>query len=211
MFIRHIAPSPGTRSMVGMPRRLHRCYGLGYLHYITSSCYRRRAFLNTARRRTLFLEILEQVRRRYNFVVVGYVVMPEHFHLMISEPEQGNPSTVMQVLKQRFARKVLTEWRKRNQGKPDRLWIEGFSAGHVWQRRFYDFTVWTKAKREEKLHYMHRNPVERGLVLEPEQWAWSSSRHYAHGESGRVLVNQRQHAPMRLRRVVNGERTARAG
>jgi len=61
--------------------------------------------LNTPRRRTWFLEILEQVRRRYTFVVVGYVVMPEHFHLLISEPERGNPSTVMQVLKQRFARK----------------------------------------------------------------------------------------------------------
>src|SRR5437667_4622302 len=81
-----------------MPRRLHRYYGSGYLHFITSSCYQRRPLLNTPRRRTWFLEILEQVRRRYTFVVVGYVVMPEHFHLLISEPERGNPSTVMQVL-----------------------------------------------------------------------------------------------------------------
>src|SRR2546427_478240 len=91
-----------------MPRRLHRYYGSGYLHFITSSCYQRRPLLNTPRRRTWFLEILEQVRRRYTFVVVGYVVMPEHFHLLISEPERGNPSTVMQVLKQRPARSGVT-------------------------------------------------------------------------------------------------------
>jgi hypothetical protein len=78
-----------ARTMLRMPRRLHRCYGLGYLHFITSSCYQRRPLLNTPRRRNLFLEILEQTRQRYNFVVVGYVVLPEHFHLMISEPERG--------------------------------------------------------------------------------------------------------------------------
>jgi putative transposase len=183
--------------MSDMPRRLYRCYGLGYLHYITFSCYQRRAFLN-APRRTLFLEILEEVRIRYNFVVVGYVVMPEHVHLMISEPERGNPSTVMQVLKQRFARNVLTEWRTR---KTARLWDESLLEGHVWQRRFYDFPVWTKDKRIEKLRYMHRNPVKRGLVLKPEQWEWSSYRHYAFGERGRVLVNETQLAPMRVRGV----------
>ena len=95
-----------------MPNRLHRYYGAGYLHFITSSCYQRRPLLASADRRNLFLEILERVRRRYAFVVVGYVVMPEHFHLLISEPERANPSTVMQVLKQRFARTVLREKRQ---------------------------------------------------------------------------------------------------
>jgi len=60
--------------------------------------------VGTAARRNLFLKIMEQVRLRYSFVVVGYVVMPEHVHLLISEPDRGTPSTVMQVLKQRFAR-----------------------------------------------------------------------------------------------------------
>src|SRR5256885_16966976 len=129
-----------------MPRRLHRYYGSGYLHFITSSCYQRRPLLNTPRRRTWFLEILEQVRRRYTFVVVGYVVMPEHFHLLISEPERGNPSTVMQVLNQRFARKVLRDWRKRSERGQNRLWEDALNEGHVWQRRFYDFVVWSEGK-----------------------------------------------------------------
>ncbi len=58
-----------------------------------------------------------------------------------------------------------------------------------WQARFYDFNVWTTKKRVEKLRYMHRNPVQRGLVDSPEQWRWSSYRFYALGEPGRVQVN----------------------
>ena len=86
---------------VVMPSGLHRTYGAHHLHFITCSCYRRLPLLGTARSRDRFLSILEQTRRRYHFVVVGYVVMPEHIHLLISEPEVGTPSTVMQVLKQR--------------------------------------------------------------------------------------------------------------
>jgi len=83
-----------------MPNRLHRYYGAGYLHFITTSCYRRRPLLGSAQNRDLFLEVWEQVRRRHRFVVVGYVVMPEHVHLLFSEPERGDPSVVMQAIKQ---------------------------------------------------------------------------------------------------------------
>ena len=73
-----------------MPKGLRRWYGGGDLHYITCSCYQRKAFLGSAARRDLFLKIFEQVRQKYEFQVVGYVVMPEHFHLLIGEPDDGN-------------------------------------------------------------------------------------------------------------------------
>jgi REP element-mobilizing transposase RayT len=76
----------------------------------------------------------------------------------------------MQVLKQRFARRVLSEFRRREHRDQSRLWQESLDAGHVWQHRFYDFVVHTEKKRIEKLRYIHRNPVKRGLVLEPDQW-----------------------------------------
>lgn len=59
----------------------------------------------------------------------------------------------------------------------------------MWQRRFYEFNLWSGRKRIEKLRYMHRNPVKRGLVLEPGEWEWSSLRSYAYQEVGRVRVN----------------------
>src|SRR5262249_18356291 len=63
---------------------------------------------------------------------------------------------------------------------------------HVWQKRFYDFNVWTDRKRIEKLRYMHCNPVKRGLVSEPDQWEWSSFRTYAYSEQGLVRVNAQE-------------------
>jgi putative transposase len=185
-----------------MTRRLHRYYGAGYLHFITTSCYQRQALLGSQRNRDLFLDVLEQVRRRYHFVVVGYVVMPEHVHVLFSEPERGNLSIVMQILKQGFARKLLRKLRSRSDPRQGNLFSAAVAQGHIWQRRFYDFVVFTEKKRVEKLRYMHRNPVKRELVLEPQQWPWSSFRHYAEEEHyGPVLVNERLKAELRIRRV----------
>ena len=171
-----------------MPSGLHRTYGAHHLHFITCSCYRRLPWLNTARARDRFLSILEQTRVRYRFVVVGYVVMPEHIHLLVSEPEVGTPSTVMQVLKQRTALALLPK-RKRTDPRQRHLFGEEPLRRSFWQARFYDFNVWTTKKRVEKLRYMHRNPVKRGLVESPEQWRWSSYRHYLSEEVGTVSVN----------------------
>src|SRR5947208_14881746 len=121
-----------------MPAGLTRYYGSNDLHFITCSCYQRRPFLDTPKRRDLFLDLLDKTRQRYRFVVAGYVVMPEHFHLLLSEPQIGTPSTVMQVLKQRFSPQISKE-----------------VTPPVWQERFYDFNVWTERKRIEKLRYMH--------------------------------------------------------
>jgi len=184
-----------------MPNRLHRYYGAGYLHFITTSCYQRRRLLGTARSRDLLVEVLESVRRRYRFVVVGYVVMPEHVHLLLGEPERGNPSVVMQALKQGFARRCLGRHRRATDPRQGSLWTAAVEEGRVWQHRFYDFVVFTAKKRAEKLDYIHQNPVKRGLVLAPEQWKWSSYRSYALGERGVVLVNEPQKIRLRVRKV----------
>ena len=172
-----------------MPIGLHRTYGAHHLHFITCSCYRRLPLLGGERSRDRFLAILEQTRERYRFVVVGYVVMPEHIHLLISEPEIGTPSTVMQVLKQRTACALLP---KKRRADPRQRRLFGAEAGRrpFWQARFYDFNVWTAKKRVEKLRYMHRNPVKRGLVSSPEQWPWSSYRFYLFDEAVPVRVNE---------------------
>jgi len=144
--------------------------------------------LGSADARDRFLSVLEQTRRRYRFVVVGYVVMPEHIHLLLTEPEVGNPSTVMQVLKQRTAKALLP--RRRRRDPRQRELFTNQPERSFWQARFYDFNVWSERKRVEKLRYMHRNPVKRGLAESPEQWRWSSYRHYFLGEAGAVQVNE---------------------
>jgi putative transposase len=129
------------------------------------------------------------VPERYRFGIVGYVVMPEHVHTLISEPQIGDPSTVVQAVKLGFVRRVMSgqqnphvSQRTRDMGHPS-------SPNHIWQSRFYDFNVWSQRKEVEKLKYMHRNPVVRGLVEKPEDWLWSSYRSYAYGEDGLVRIN----------------------
>ena len=168
-----------------MPTGLKRYYGERHLHFITTSCHRRQARFATPRRRDCVLRVLEEVRAKFRFLVVGYVVMPEHVHLLISEPEVGDPSQVMQVLKQRVAKRLRPRRRSRAQ-------IDLFPAPphHFWQKRFYDFNVFTARKRIEKLKYMHRNPVKRGLVSSPELWGWSSFRFYYYDEPGCVTMER---------------------
>jgi REP-associated tyrosine transposase len=97
--------------------------------------------------------------------------MPEHIHLLITEPEIGDPSVVMKVLKQGFARRLNRRHRRKSAAQ-QALW--SLPRLPVWQKRFHDFNVWSEQKRIEKLRYMHRNPVRRGLAEKPEQWKWSS-------------------------------------
>ncbi len=87
-----------------MPKGLKRYYGDGHLHFLTFSCYRRLPLLNTLRARNLFVHTLGKIRERYKFLLVGYVVMPNHVHLLISEPKEATPSVVLKVLKQRVSR-----------------------------------------------------------------------------------------------------------
>jgi putative transposase len=123
-----------------MPKNLKRRYGTTKLHFISFSCYRRLAFLRTVRARNAFLIVLNEVRGRYRFVVVGYVVMPEHVHLLIGESTKANPSVVVQVLKQRVSR-------GKSAGRQLSLWRDVGAYSSFWQRRFYDFNVWSRKKR----------------------------------------------------------------
>jgi putative transposase len=173
-----------------MRNPLKRYYGHGDLHFVTFSCYRRRPLLGTVRARDRFVKILDEVRRRHDFRLIGYVVMPEHVHLILSEPAKKTPSKTLQVLKQKVARALLKKRRKTLPGQLS-LRFEDAPAEepHFWQRRFYDFNIWSEKKLREKLEYIHANPVQRRLVLHPKEWPWSSWAHYAKGEERRIRID----------------------
>jgi putative transposase len=152
------------------------------LHFLTFSCYRRRKLLDTPAAREIFECDLERVRRWYGCCIAGYVIMPEHVHLLVGEPERGKLSLVIQMLKQITSRKL----------KP-------CNQPRFWQVRYYDFPVWSEDKTIEKLRYMHRNPVKRGLVPGPEDWKWSSFVHYATGVEGSVEIESQWTARRRER------------
>ena len=151
-----------------MTKGLIRYQQAGGFHFITFSCYHRLPYLRTCAARDLFEQSLETMRIRYEFVVCGYVVMPEHVHLLVNEPKRAILSKAIQALKL----SVSVQRKERP----------------FWQARYYDFNVHNESKRVEKLRYMHRNPVKRGLVSEPQQWLWSSFGHYKTGIAGKVEI-----------------------
>ena len=106
--------------------------------------------------------------------------MPEHVHLLVSEPESGTLAQAMQSLKQGVERRLALR-----------------AKDSFWQERYYDFNTWSEHKFVEKLRYIHRNPVKRGLVAQPEDWPWSSFRHYLTGETGPVEIESQWTARIR--------------
>jgi putative transposase len=160
------------------------------VHFLTFSCYRRQPLLGTSRAWNAFVRALGQMRTRYGFRLVGYVVMPNHVHLLISEPTKGTPSAVLKALKQRVSRDLR---RKRRRGPEGQLSLAfskwGEELPRFWQPRFYDFNVYSSRKKREKLEYMHANPVTRGLVKHPAAWIWSSYLFYERGEKGLLEID----------------------
>ncbi|MGA8432856.1 MAG: hypothetical protein WB729_23745 [Candidatus Sulfotelmatobacter sp.] len=149
--------------------------------------------------------------------------MPEHVHLLVSEPQRETLSIVIQALKLGVVRSIQCSGggsvvaaapRSRKTGE---TWgtpfshtpfshtpfshtpVSGKPANRFWQARFYDFNVWTEKKRIEKLRYIHLNPVKRGLVASPELWRWSSFRWYLCGEAGPVRINDTNIMVMKIR------------
>jgi putative transposase len=151
-----------------MPPRLERRQQTGDLHFITFSCHGRRSYLNSPRAAAIFEHSLESFSQKYRFELLCYVVMPEHVYLLLSEPPTHPLSTVLGSLK-RSVSKQLPE-------------------SPFWLPRYHDFNVFSSGKRIEKLRYLHRNPVSRGLVLKPEDYAWSSFNAYAARTQGTVHI-----------------------
>jgi putative transposase len=156
-----------------MPSGLRRFQESGQSHFITFSCYRRRPYFATPELFDLFVLGLEGMRRRFAMYVYGYVVMPEHVHLLLSEPPRAKLAEAIHFLKLSFSKRAGTVLEE---------------TGTFWQKRYHDRNVRDRREFAVKLQYLHRNPVRRRLVMLPGEWRWSSYRHYALRETGPVEI-----------------------
>src|SRR5215475_3139239 len=116
-----------------MPQGLTRYHHSEQTHFVTFCCYHRRLLFTTDSSRRVFELALERVRRNYKLQVYGYVVMPEHVHLLLSEPELVTLADALKSLKQGVARRLIA------------------GAGHFWQKRYYDFNIRNYSQFKEKL------------------------------------------------------------
>ena len=165
-----------------MPWSLHRFHQTHQSHFLTFSCYHRQPKLVATNARATFLSALERVRQSYGLCIYGYVIMPEHVHLLLNEPERSTLALALKSLKQGVARRLALR-----------------AEEPFWQERYHDFNVWSERKFVEKLRYLHRNAVKRVLVPKPEDWPWSSFRHYATGETCVVEIESQWTAQRRER------------
>lgn len=153
-----------------MPSHLKRFQEHGDQHFITFSCHNRQPYLITPQAKTIFLKSLESTRVRYAFNILGYVVMPEHVHLLITEPPESSVATVVQSLKVSVSKQL--------------------PQTPFWLPRYHDRNITNQETTNTILRYIHRNPVKRGLVENPQDWPASSYRHYLLHEEGPVAITQ---------------------
>jgi REP element-mobilizing transposase RayT len=156
---------------------------------------RRRAWLfDSERFKRHYVTTWQDLRAELSFRIIGYVLVPEHFHILLWPSDLANPSQIMQKLEDRTAKFVIKNLRQDREfawcGRMlQRLELPPTVHHHahhrVWQRRFYDFNMWSNKKVKEKLDDMHNNPVERQLVEKlgaplsrwgRGDWPWSSWR-----------------------------------
>jgi putative transposase len=164
-----------------VPSSLQRFQRSRQSHFVTFGCFHGRCLFAEPVNKLFFEQALERARTAFDVEIYGYVVMPDHVRLLMGEPRGGLLSEALKSLKQGVARRLV--------GK----------AEHFWQKRYYDFNVRDEEQFKEKLRYIHRNPVQGELCESPEDWEWSSFRHYATGVEGRVEIESEWTARKRER------------
>jgi putative transposase len=158
-----------------MGRRQEPVYGKGHLHLITCSCYWKEPKLGQEKHRYLFARLLEELRVKFRFGIVGYVIMPDHFHLLMAEPEVDTAANSIDMLLQRYQRRYNTSAR---------------STEQVWEKPYSDTHVFGQERIAAQLETLHQAPVKAGLVENATDWEWSSARAYAGLPEGVVTVEQ---------------------
>ncbi len=151
------------------------------------------------------------MRRQFQMRIYGYVVMPEHVHLLVSEPEHRTLADAMHYLKLSFSKQVRSLTRaqvsvqKRDANLGHQPQLRDSQHEPFWQKRYYDRNVRSVREFGIKLRYLHRNPVKRGLVRDPGDWKWSSFRHYAFREMGVVEIESEWTGRDRELKVTGGQ------
>jgi REP element-mobilizing transposase RayT len=141
------------------------------------------------------IDSLNFYRYKQTFKLLGYVIMPDHVHLVIWPFGESAVSDIMRDHKKFTATRIIrqakvegiTEWITAFQraGKETRR-----SNNKVWQDSYWDENIYTERFLRQKLNYIHRNPLQAGLVEHPVDYAYSSYRNYELGEEWLIEIDR---------------------
>lgn len=151
----------------------------GHAFFVTFSCYKRRSLLQDDVAKGIVIGIMHSQLKKQNGKCSGFVILDDHVHAIIWFCESGQLSNFMKQWKQRSSVKIKVLIRKSLNQYESMINIEE----PVWQRKYYSFNLYSSSKLLEKIHYMHANPVRRGLVKHPEDWKYSSARFFLQRKS----------------------------
>lgn len=143
-----------------------------YAHFVTFSTFKRRKLLNPDACKRIVVGNLAAQLIRQKGICIGYVIMPDHVHALIWFPDEHQISPFMNKWKDLTSRAITDLYQKEYPNYSARIGIDD----PVWQRNYYDFNISSDAKLREKLDYMHKNPVRKGLVKDICDWRWSSAQ-----------------------------------
>ncbi len=176
------------------PRKTRRAWDEpGHAHFLTYSCHKRAALLVQDRVRRWVVEAMEQTRATLNISLLAYVIIPDHVHVLLL-PKSGCPMRqVLAALKSSVSRHA----REHLMDTGQREWLDRLTVRYpsrtilrFWQPGGgYDRNVWRERTVREVMDYMHANPVRRGLVESPAEWAWSSARVWAGEEDVPIAMD----------------------
>jgi putative transposase len=155
--------------------------GTGTARFVTITCFRREQYLTATAAKNILLQGLAYLRNQRQIKILGWVLMPEHVHLVLLPHDDVKLGYEIGQMKGWTAREILSQVRH-----DDRVVRRSDGHAAVWERRCYDHNCRTPDNTREKIIYCHNNPVTRGLVSDPSQWRWSSYNWYR-GEGDMTL------------------------
>lgn len=154
------------------------------------SCYRRLQFFHDDGMKRVAISALKELREKFGVCLIAYVIMPEHLHVILYPHRRSDDvpipiSELIQAFKRHIGfngkERLRDVWRKhRNLWSPPlNRWAQGeFGKQEVMNARGYDRNIFTEKELREKVDYIHKNPITRGLVAGAADWKWSSFRYY---------------------------------
>ena len=145
-----------------------------YAHFVTFSVYRRRRLLDHDQPKRIVLGVLNDLLEKIDSRCVGFVLMPNHVHAVLWFPQPGQLSHFMHEWKRTSSLNIRKWYRE----QADHYAARFGEGDRFWQPKYYAFEIYSRPKLEEKLAYMHQNPVRAGLVERAVDWRWSSARWY---------------------------------
>ena len=154
-----------------------------HAHELTFSCYQGYKLLSKDRTRQWMVDALNRARREHELQLWSYVIMPEHVHVvLLPERSDYQMGPILKSIKEGVAKRAINFLKRKGSRWLERLTVRhpnGEIDRHFWQPGGgYDRNIVTMKALVASVHYLHANPVRRGLVVQPTEWGWSSARWY---------------------------------